>query len=186
MPGQAPEKFNNLSTKLPRMKNKITRSVLSPFGEGWKDLLGAEHHLLVLFPLLKNACSRQPLRNMMARSLDNTREHITRLEQIGRKSRLRVSAAPPEAILSLAREAEELIGSTPAGSVQRDAGCVRMAQEIQGYQIGIYSSLAELARDRGMDEVLELLETSLNEEKETEEMLAALTEHYIDAEAGGE
>ena len=167
------------------MKKKAT-PLSSLFLEELKNVLGAETHQLVLFPMLKRACCCQPLRNVMARGLDDAKEHIARLEQAFSILGEKAIAPQPEGILGLGREAEQVIASTPAGSATRDVGLVMVTQQIKHYAIAAYGQLTQLARDLELDEVLDLLEMTLNEEKEADELLTAVAENYVNADAARE
>lgn len=160
--------------------------ILYLFLEELKDILGTEKHQLLLFPMLKKAASSLKLQNTMARSLDDARDHISRIEQvfilIGQKPR----SNPPEAIFGLGRDAEEVIALTEKGSATRDAGLILIAQQIEHYEIAVYGNLAQMARNLELDEVLDLLEATLYEEKEADDLLTALAENYINVEASRE
>ena len=151
-----------------------------------RELYGAEKHQLVVLPLLKKAASSLKLRNVLASHLDDTREHIHRLEQVFAQMRRVAEALPPEAIYGITREAEQVIASTPAGSATRDAGLIIAAQKLEHYEISAYGSLATHARTMDLEEIENLLELTLYEEKETDELLTAVAENYINTEASRE
>jgi ferritin-like metal-binding protein YciE len=144
-----------------------------------RERYGAEKHQLMILPLLKKAASSLPLQNMVANHLYTTREHISRLEGIfgmlGKTPEARLS----EAMLGLGHEVETVIGTTKKGSAIRDAGLVAAAQKLEHCEISSYASLARLARTLEYDDVLDILEMTLYEEKEAAEVLAAIAENYI-------
>ncbi|HEV9035137.1 MAG TPA: DUF892 family protein [Puia sp.] len=171
--------------------NKETTSIRhSKLGELFlnelRELYGAERHQLTVLPLLKKAASSLKLRNVLSSHLEDTREHIHRLDQVFAKLRRVAEALPPEAIFGITREAEQVIATTPAGSATRDAGLIVAAQKMQHYEISAYGSLATYARTMDEDDIESLLELTLYEEKETDELLTALAENYINAEASRE
>jgi ferritin-like metal-binding protein YciE len=153
-----------------------------------REIYGAEKHQLMVLPLLKKAASSLRLQNTLANHLDATREHITRLERIlsmlGKRKSLVVRQ--PEAILGIGREAETVIGTTQKGTATRDAGLIVVTQKLEHYEISSYGSLAQLARTLEFDDILDVLETTLYEEKEFDELLTALAENYINTEASRE
>jgi len=160
----------------------IPRPDLQPhnqFLDELKQVMGAEKHQLLLFPLLKAAATSLHLKNTMARCLDNVREHISRLEQVFALMGQRPASRQPESILAIGREAEERISGTEKGTSCQDAGLIVLAQQIGQYEIAAYGSLAQLARNLEKDDVLEILETTLNEEKEVDELLIALQDYVI-------
>lgn len=150
------------------------------------ELYGAEKQQLIVLLLLKQAASSLRLRNVLASHLDDTAEQVRRLETIYARLGEPAAARPPEAIFGITREAEQIIASTPAGTATRDAGIVAAAQKIDHYEISSYGSLATHARTLEREEIEELLELSLYEEKESDELLTAVAENYINIEAGKE
>jgi len=150
------------------------------------DLYGAELHQLHVLPLLKHAATSQKLRNVLASHLDDTRDQIGRLEEIFRKTGNRPETRTPEAVLGITREAENIITATAPQSATRDAGLIVAAQKLEHYEITSYGSLAQHARTLDYDDIDEILETSLMEEKEVDDLLTALAENYINGEANKE
>jgi ferritin-like metal-binding protein YciE len=151
-----------------------------------KDLYGAEKHQLNVLPFLKNAASSQKLKNVLSSHLDDTREQIGRLEAIFEKTGHQPEPRTPEAILGITREAEKVIAGTEPQSATRDAGLIAAAQKLEHYEISSYGSLAQHARTLDYDEIDEILEISLMEEKEADDLLTALAENYINGQANQE
>lgn len=154
--------------------------------DGLREIYGAEKHQTVVLPLLKKAASSLRLQNMLANHLYTTREHISRLEEIFTMLGISPEARQSEALLGIGREAETVIGTTEKGSATRDAGLIVAAQKLEHYEISSYGSLAQLARTLEYDDVLDILEMTLMEEKEADELLTALAENYINTEASRE
>ena len=148
-----------------------------------KDLYGAEQHQLHAVPMLKHAASSQKLRNVLASHLDDTRGQIGRLEAIFEKAGHLPEARTPEAVLGIVREAENVIAATASQSATRDAGLIAAIQKLEHYEITSYGSLAQHARTLDLDDIDEILQTSLMEEKELDDLLTALAENYINGEA---
>jgi len=156
------------------------------FLEELSALYGAEQHQLLVLPLLKKAASSLKLRNVLASHLDDTREQIGRLETIFQKMGHPAETRTSEAILGITREAEMVIGGTMPGTATRDAGLIAAVQKLEHYEITSYGSLAQHARTLDYDELDELLECSLMEEKEADDLLTALAENYINQDASRE
>ena len=151
-----------------------------------RELYGAEKHQLVILPLLKKAASSLKLRNVLSSHLDDTREHIYRLDQVFAKLGVVAETLPPAVIFGITRETELVIATTPSGSATRDAGLIAAAQKMQHYEISAYGSLATYARTMEEEDIEDLLELTLYEEKEADELLTALAENYINVEASRE
>jgi len=151
-----------------------------------KEIYGAEKHQTIVLPMLKKAASSLKLQNMLANHLYTTREHISRLEEIFNMLGVSPEARQSEVLLGIGREAETVIGTTEKGTATRDAGLVVATQKLEHYEISSYGSLAQLARTLEYDEVLDILEMTLYEEKEADDLLTALAENYINIEASRE
>jgi ferritin-like metal-binding protein YciE len=163
--------------------DKRTSRLEELFLDELKDLYGAERHQLNVLPLLKHAATSQKLKNVLSSHLDETRDQIARLEAIFEKTGHRPEERSPEAIIWIMREAEKVIADTEPQSATRDAGLIVAAQKLEHYEITSYGSLAQHARTLDYDEIDEILETSLMEEKEVDDLLTALAENYINGEA---
>ncbi|HEV2481094.1 MAG TPA: DUF892 family protein [Puia sp.] len=153
------------------------------FLEELKELYGAEKQQALVLCLLKKAATSLKLRNVLASHLDDTKEQLRRLEAIFSQLGHPAEALAPETIFGITREAEQVIASTNPGTATRDAGLIVAAQKLEHYEITSYGSLATHARTLDLDEIEELLELSLYEEKENDDLLTALAENYINAEA---
>ena len=156
------------------------------FVDELKEIYGAEKHQTFVLPMLKKAASSLKLQNMLANHLYATREHISRLEDIFIILGVSPEARQSEALLGIGREAETVIGTTEKGTATRDVGLVVTTQKLEHYEISSYGSLAQLARTLEYDEVLDILEMTLYEEKEADDLLTALAENYINIEASRE
>ena len=156
------------------------------FRDELKELYGAEQHQLQLLPLLKKAASSLRLQNVIASHLYDTREHISRLELIFEKMGYPAEARTSEAVLGITRDAEDVITATEKNTATRDAGLIVAIQKLEHYEISGYGSLAQHARTLEYDEIEEILELSLFEEKEADDLLTALAENYINTAASRE
>src|SRR5258706_16248551 len=90
--------MKKMTATIPSQSIAGHESALHLFLEELKDILGTEKHQLLLFPLLKKAASSLKLQNMMARNLDDVREHISRIEQVFILMGQKPQSNPPEAI----------------------------------------------------------------------------------------
>jgi ferritin-like metal-binding protein YciE len=172
------------------MKKEIPRSLDSQLEQlllnELRELYGAEKQQLIVLPLLKKAASSLKLKNVLSNHLDDTREHIRRLDAIFGMLYTPAEAHAPETIFGITRETEQVIATTASDTATRDAGLIVAAQKLDHYEISSYGSLATHARTLDLDEVEELLELSLYEEKESDDLLTALAENYINTQASRE
>lgn len=98
-------------------------------------IYGAEKYQESILPLLKNAASSLKLRSVLAGHLYETLEHITRLERVFGQLGQKAEGLRTEAILGIAREAEQVIGGTQQGTATRDAGLILAARQLEHYEI---------------------------------------------------
>jgi ferritin-like metal-binding protein YciE len=74
----------------------------------------------------------------------------------------------------------------PKGSMVRDAGLIIAAQKVEHYEIAAYGSLVQLAKTMGENEIADLLQETLDEEKEADQLLTELAISGINIGAEGE
>lgn len=83
----------------------------------------------------------------------------------------------------LVEESKEIIEEVEAGPV-RDAALIGAAQKVEHYEIASYGTLAALAKQLGLTSALELLLSTLEEEKLTDEKLSKLAQQDVNQAAG--
>jgi ferritin-like metal-binding protein YciE len=148
-----------------------------------KDIYWAEKHLLKVLPKMQKAATSDELIKAFADHLEATKGHVSKLEQVFQKLKEKPQAKKCDAMEGLAKEGEGIIEDTEAGTMIRDAGLILAAQKVEHYEIATYGGLAQIARTIGEDEVADLLEENLQEEKEADQLLTAIAEGFINAEA---
>jgi ferritin-like metal-binding protein YciE len=79
----------------------------------------------------------------------------------------------------LLAEATGIIKDTEKGTMTRDAGLVLAAQKVEHYEISTYGTLRTFAESMGHDDVAELLQQTLDNEKATDAALTKATESFI-------
>ena len=151
--------------------------------EELKDLYSAEKQLLKALPKMAKAASSDDLRQAFEEHLTQTEEHVSRLEQVFEMFGKKAQAKKCEAMDGLTREAEGVIEDTEDGSMTRDVGLIISAQKVEHYEIATYGSLVQLANTMNLAEISEILEQTLQEEKETDELLTYIAENDINMEA---
>jgi ferritin-like metal-binding protein YciE len=144
-----------------------------------KDIYWAENHLVKSLPKLINAAASSQLQSALNDHLEITEEHVTRLEEIFEMLGKKPQAKKCDAMEGLSKEAEGVIESTESGTISRDQGIIMAAQKTEHYEIATYSGLANLARAIGYDNISEILERTLAEEQEADQILTSLAEESI-------
>ena len=151
-----------------------------------RDIYWAEKHLVKALPKMEKATSSEELANAFADHLAVTQEQVTRLEQVFELMGEKPRGKKCDAMEGLVKEAESVIEDTEEGTSTRDVALIIAAQKVEHYEIAAYGGLATLAKTLGKNEVKELLGQTLEEEKETDELLTQLAENNINQSASEE
>jgi ferritin-like metal-binding protein YciE len=88
-----------------------------------------------------------------------------------------------EAMDGLVKEARTIISETKENSMTRDAALIIAAQKVEHYEIASYGGLVQLAITMGLDQAAGLLDKTLTEEEETDQLLTDIAEEFINIEA---
>jgi ferritin-like metal-binding protein YciE len=153
------------------------------FHDALKDIYWAEKALTKALPKLRKASTTEELKSAIETHVVQTKEQISRLEEVFQLSGKRAQAKKCEAMEGLIKEGEEAVESTEDGSMTRDVAIIVACQKVEHYEIATYGSLAQLARTMGNQDIANILETTLEEEKETDLLLTAIAENNINWEA---
>lgn len=138
-----------------------------------KDLYSAENQLVKALPKMAKAATNPQLKAGFTEHLEQTKGHVQRLEQIGEALGKSLGGHKCKAMEGLVEEGAELISEDAAPEV-KDAGLIGAAQRVEHYEIAGYGTARALATRLGLDEAVELLTLTLEEEKETAEKLTEL------------
>ena len=156
------------------------------FHDQLKDLYWAEKHLTKALPKMQKAATSEELQQAIEDHLAQTEEHVSRLEQVFELIGKKPQAKKCDGMEGLVKEGESVIEETEEGSATRDAGIITSAQKVEHYEISAYGTLVQLAKTIGNEEAAGILQTTLDEEKETDENLTQLAENSINWEASEE
>jgi ferritin-like metal-binding protein YciE len=83
----------------------------------------------------------------------------------------------------LLKEGQSVLEETDAGSMTRDVGIIMAAQKVEHYEISAYGTLSTLANTLGKTDVAEILNSTLEDEKEADSLLSEIAENSINWEA---
>ncbi|HUE89193.1 MAG TPA: ferritin-like domain-containing protein [Vicinamibacterales bacterium] len=150
-----------------------------------RDLYHAEKQLTKALPKMAKAASHEDLREAFEMHLEETREQVTRLEEVFDALGEKVKAKPCAGMAGIIEEGNDTMKEDAEGAVL-DAALIAAAQRAEHYEIGAYGTCAEWARLLGLDDVVALLETTLEEEKAADKKLTALAESEINKAAVAE
>ena len=152
------------------------------YTEELRDLYNAENQLLKALPKMAKAASSEELKGAFEKHLEQTKGHVERLEQVFEELDERPKGKTCRAMKGLIQEGSELLEQDGDESV-RDAGIIVAAQKVEHYEIAGYGSARTFAHLLGQNKAAELLQNTLDEESETDELLTRLAESVINPEA---
>jgi ferritin-like metal-binding protein YciE len=148
-----------------------------------RDLYNAENQLVKALPKMAKAASSEQLRSGFAEHLEQTKGHVSRLEEIFDALREKPTGKKCAGMAGLVKEGEEMMGEDFSDEVM-DAALISAAQRVEHYEIAAYGCVRTWAELLGESEANALLEKTLEEEKETDQKLTQLSEE-INVEAKG-
>jgi len=156
------------------------------FLEALKDIYWAEKHLTKALPKMAKAATTEELQEAFEGHLMQTEEHVNRLEQVFQVLGHKAQAKKCDAMEGLLKEADSMIDETEDGTITRDVALIMAAQKVEHYEIATYGGLVTLAGTYNLSEAADLLQQTLDEEKETDENLTYIAENHVNHDAGKE
>lgn len=151
-----------------------------------KDIYWAEKHLAKTLPKMKKASTSPELATAFDKHTQETEKHISRLEQVFELLGKKATGKKCDAMVGLVTEAESVVNDTEKGSMVRDAALILSAQKVEHYEIAAYGTLKTFAANMGHNDVVKLLNETLENEKATDVALTKIAESYINKEASEE
>lgn len=150
-----------------------------------RDLYHAEKQLIKALPKMAKSATHDDLRDGFETHLEETREHVARLEEVFEAMGEKVRAKACAGMAGIIEEGSDLMQEEEPGAVM-DAALIAAAQRAEHYEIGAYGACIAWARLLGRDDVVSLLEQTLEEEKATDKKLTALAEQEVNLNAVSE
>jgi ferritin-like metal-binding protein YciE len=136
------------------------------------DLYSAENQLVEALPKLAAAATNDELREAFQHHLEETRDHLRRLEEIRGELGIR-STEECKGMRGLIQEGEETVnaGGDP---VVKDAALIAAAQRVEHYEIAAYGTARTLADELDLDDAEDLLDQTLDEESNADKLLTKI------------
>jgi ferritin-like metal-binding protein YciE len=156
------------------------------FVDSLKDIYWAEKHLLKALPKMQKKATSEELKTAMQEHTAQTEQQVLRLEQVFEMLQQKAVGKKCEAMDGLTREAESIMEETKEDTMTRDAALIMAAQKVEHYEIATYGGLVTLAKTIGNTEAAELLNQTLQEEKQTDQRLTQIAESTINIQAAEE
>jgi ferritin-like metal-binding protein YciE len=147
-----------------------------------KDTYFAEQAILKALPQMAQAAQSEELKGALAVHLQETEEQVKRLEQVFQIIGEKPQGIECKAIQGIIEEGQEVLREISGGDAL-DAGLIAAAQAVEHYEITRYGTLLAWAKQLGLSDVQGLLEETLVEEENTDQLLSELAEDAINPAA---
>lgn len=148
-----------------------------------KDIYYAEQLLVKTIPKLQEAATTEELKEAFEDHLHQTNKQVKRLEKVFEIISKRPEGKKCDAMEGIIKEAESIIAETKEGTMTRDAALILAAQKVEHYEIATYGGLVEIAMTMDLQEAADILDRTLTEEEEADQLLTDIAESYINIEA---
>lgn len=150
-----------------------------------KDVYFAEHAILKAMPKMEGKATARQLKRAFSDHFGETQAQVARLDEIfmliGKRARGRESPA----LRGLMQQTETMISVSRLPEIM-DAGLIGCAQAVEHYEIARYGTLIAWAEQLQLNDAIELLEETLEEEEATDERLADIAMGVVDPRAAEE
>lgn len=156
------------------------------------DLYSAEEQIIEALPKMIEKASDRELKKALNEHLRITREQKNRLDKV--KALLKIDeerkgflekifgGSKCKGTEGLIKEGEKMMGEDMDPKVM-DAAIIASAQKIEHYEISGYGTAKAYATQLGLTQVVKLLESTLNEEYKSDNMLTSLALNKVNLEA---
>jgi ferritin-like metal-binding protein YciE len=152
------------------------------FHDTLKDIYFAEKKILATLPKMAKAAKTAELKEAFQKHKTQTEGHVERLEKVFSIIDKKPQGKTCDAIVGITDEGAEIMEEYK-GSPALDAGLLAAAQAVEHYEISRYGTMKAWATELGLTEAAQLLGETLDEEKETDELLTELAESAVNQEA---
>jgi ferritin-like metal-binding protein YciE len=152
-----------------------------------QDLYDAEKQLVKALPKVAKAASSDELREAITEHLEVTKGQVERIEQVFEVLGAKAKSTPCAGMKGIISEGQEVI-EEDAPDALKDLAVIGAAQRVEHYEMAGYGTARALAERLGNKEAVDLLQETLDEEKEADQKLTELAQSLlqsVDTEAVG-
>lgn len=147
-----------------------------------KDIYFAEKKILSTLPKMAKAAQSPDLRKAFEKHRNETEGHVGRLEQVFAAIDKKPQAKTCDAIVGITDEGAEIMKEYK-GSPALDAGLLAAAQAVEHYEMSRYGTLKTWAQELRLNDAVQLLDQTLEEEKKTDATLTEIAEAVVNQQA---
>jgi len=140
-----------------------------------RDTYHAEKQITKALPKMIDAAESQQLRSALSKHLDETQNHITRLERVFQMHNEDPKTETCKGMEGIIDEGKDVLSHDENREV-RDAGLIAAAQKVEHYEIATYGSLRSWAEQMGHTQAAQLLQQTLDEEKNADAKLTQIAQ----------
>jgi ferritin-like metal-binding protein YciE len=151
------------------------------FEDQIKDLYSAEKQIVQALPKMARKTTNPQLRAAFEKHLEETRNHVVRLEQIAEELDFTPRGKKCKGAEGLIEEGKEAMESFEDDTL--DAALIGAAQRVEHYEIAAYGTAKAHAELLGFAKAVRLLQQTLDEETRTDKKLTQLAESIVNVEA---
>jgi ferritin-like metal-binding protein YciE len=149
-----------------------------------EELHASETQIAGALPLMVDAATDRTLKQVLENHLQDTKEHVWRLQQILSKGITPVDPTKCKALSAILSEGQSVIRLSTDQAL-RDACVIGAARKVEHYEIAFYGTVCLYAQLLAEHSHAHLLRQTLAEEKQTEAILAGLAGSYNGLTADG-
>jgi ferritin-like metal-binding protein YciE len=147
-----------------------------------QDIYHGEKQILKALPKMAKSSTTPELKQAFQHHLQQTEGQVERLQRVFELMDKSARGRTCEAIEGLVEEGKEVMSDAEPGEVM-DAGLIAAAQAVEHYEIARYGTLCAWAEELGMKEAAKLLDQTLQEEKQTDELLNKIAMERVNRQA---
>jgi ferritin-like metal-binding protein YciE len=147
-----------------------------------QDIYYAERQILKALPKMVKAAESPELREALTEHREETQHQVERLQQVFDHIGKRARAATCEALNGIIEEGDEVVEQFEKGPV-RDSGILANAQAVEHYEMCRYGTMVAWAKSAGKQEIVNLLEETLAEEKKADKLLNEIANKSLNPQA---
>jgi ferritin-like metal-binding protein YciE len=147
-----------------------------------KDIYFAEKKILSALPKMAKAAQSSKLKAAFEKHEAETEVQVDRLEQVFASIGETAKGKTCDAIMGIIEEGKEIMDEYK-GKPALDAGLLAAAQAVEHYEISRYGTLKTWAAELGYKDAVNLLDATLEEEKNTDSTLSQLAESEVNRHA---
>jgi ferritin-like metal-binding protein YciE len=147
-----------------------------------RDVYNAEQQITKALPKMIKSASSPQLQKAFASHLEETKGQIARLEEVFESIEEKVRGKKCDGMAGIIEEGKAAMGED-FDEQTMDAALIASAQRVEHYEMAAYGTLVAWAEAMGHNDAAELLQTTLDEEKATDQKLSALAEGGINHRA---